>query len=104
MAVYAQIDDNNIVLNIIVLEPEMAATGLWGDLSKLIDLDTVEIINSVSIGFIYHSDKNGFSAPQPYPSWTFNEATLIWSPPVPYPDDGKVYVWEEALQEWKQPL
>lgn len=37
-------------------------------------------------------------------SWIFNEELCIFEPPIPYPNDGKMYIWEEALQEWKLPL
>lgn len=39
-------------------------------------------------------------ANQPFPSWTFDEATCIWSAPVPKPDDGLFYRWKEASQSW----
>jgi len=45
-------------------------------------------------------DGIGFYDPQPYPSWTFNSETYYWMPPVPYPNDGKEYVWDEATQSW----
>jgi hypothetical protein len=35
---------------------------------------------------------------QPYSSWTWNGE--IWEAPVPYPEDGEIYVWEEENQEW----
>lgn len=35
-----------------------------------------------------------------YPSWTFNEDTCWFDPPVPYPDDGKPYQWNEETQSW----
>lgn len=41
-----------------------------------------------------------FYAPQPYPSWTLNTSTFLWEAPVPYPTDGKFYVWDEATQSW----
>jgi hypothetical protein len=44
-------------------------------------------------------------AVQPYPSWTFDETTLIWSPPVPYPgnlNSQKRYVWDEDSLSWKE--
>ena len=40
--------------------------------------------------------------PQPYPSWTWNSETLSWDAPIPYPDDGKVYEWNEAEQRWDE--
>ena len=37
---------------------------------------------------------NGFA------SWTFNEELCRFDPPVPYPSDGKVYVWNEPATSW----
>ena len=44
--------------------------------------------------------RDEFYARQPYASWIFDEATLQWNPPVPYPDDGKQYRWDEATVSW----
>lgn len=44
--------------------------------------------------------RDEFYARQPYPSWTFDEATLQWNPPAAYPDDGKIYRWDEEQQDW----
>jgi hypothetical protein len=41
-----------------------------------------------------------FYAPQPYPSWILNTSTYLWEAPVPYPTDGKDYVWDEATLSW----
>lgn len=41
-----------------------------------------------------------FYAPQPYPSWILNTSTFLWEAPVPYPNDGKTYEWDEATQSW----
>ena len=38
---------------------------------------------------------------QPYPSWTWDGEK--WNPPVPYPDDGEVYIWDEENQQWVIP-
>ena len=37
--------------------------------------------------------------PQPYPSWIWVEGEG-WVAPVPYPDDGKDYYWDEEAQAW----
>ena len=37
---------------------------------------------------------NGFA------SWTFNEETCAFDPPSPYPEDGKIYVWNEPTLSW----
>jgi hypothetical protein len=56
--------------------------------------------NYAGIGYTYDAVNDVFYAPQPYPSWTISAPTWQWQPPVPYPDDGKFYVWDEATQLW----
>jgi hypothetical protein len=34
-------------------------------------------------------------------SWTFNEATCEFEPPVPYPQDGGRYIWNEEQLTWE---
>jgi hypothetical protein len=41
-----------------------------------------------------------FYARQPYASWAFDESTFAWTPPVPYPQDGNYYHWDEATTSW----
>lgn len=38
---------------------------------------------------------NGFQ------SWVFNEEKCCFDPPVPYPQDGSVYDWDESSTSWK---
>ena len=38
--------------------------------------------NNGGIGYTYHPDKDNFSSPQPYPSWTLNNQ-CIWKAPLP---------------------
>ena len=61
--------------------------------------------NYAGIGFTYDSTHDAFYAPQPYPSWTLNEETCIWEPPVEYPNDDippTVYNWNETDQQWDE--
>lgn len=57
--------------------------------------------NHAAKGYTYHPDKENFSAPQPYPSWTLDD-NCIWQPPVTRPDDDKAYVWNEETQSWDE--
>lgn len=57
--------------------------------------------NYAGIGFIYDKERDAFYEPQPYPSWTLNDDTCLWEPPVPYPDDGSLYIWNEETQAWQ---
>lgn len=56
--------------------------------------------NYAGIGYFYDEQRNAFIPPQPFPSWRLNEDTCLWYPPVPYPDDGGVYQWDEEAQQW----
>jgi hypothetical protein len=57
--------------------------------------------NYAGIGFKYDEALDAFLPPQPFPSWTLNEATYSWEAPVPYPTDGEDYVWNENRKEWE---
>jgi len=52
--------------------------------------------NYAGIGYTYDPVLDAFIPPKPYPSWLLNTTTCQWEPPVPYPTDGKNYVWDEA--------
>ena len=85
--------ENNVVLNVIVAKSkqwcENELGGTWVEIDK----------KKGGIGCTYHPDVNLFSSPQPYPSWTLNDQ-CIWQPPVPKPDDGGAYTWNEETQTW----
>ena len=55
--------------------------------------------NYAGIGFRYATDLDAFIAPQPFPSWLLN-ASCQWEAPVPMPNDGKPYNWNEGLLRW----
>ena len=38
-----------------------------------------------------------------FASWVFNETTCTYNPPVPYPEDGGIYVWDEDFTNWVTP-
>ena len=56
--------------------------------------------NYAGIGFTYDATNDVFYEPQPYPSWTLSETTWTWEAPVAYPDDDKIYEWDEATTNW----
>lgn len=58
--------------------------------------------NYAGIGFMYDRKRDAFIPPQPFPSWVSNDFSCLWEAPVPYPDDGGFYVWNEATQSWVQ--
>lgn len=60
--------------------------------------------NFAVIGGEYRYDLDGFIYPKPFNSWTLDEETGTWEPPIPLPDDylEKRYYWNEEEQLWKE--
>lgn len=56
--------------------------------------------NYAGIGYTYSHQDDVFYAPQPFPSWTISAPDWIWKAPVPMPQDGKNYIWDEAILNW----
>ena len=58
--------------------------------------------NFAGIGYTYDKQRDAFIPPQPWPSWTLNEDTCLWEPPIPFPDQttGVLYYWDEDNQKW----
>lgn len=44
--------------------------------------------------------KDAWAAGPNYASWTFDEAQCAYRSPVPYPEDGKFYFWDEEALSW----
>jgi hypothetical protein len=56
--------------------------------------------NFAAVGFLYDGNRDAFVPPQPYNSWQLNEETCRWEAPIPAPEDGKSYVWDEPTTSW----
>lgn len=56
--------------------------------------------NYASVGMIYDESMDAFIYEQPFPSWSLDEETGTWFAPVPYPEDGNDYTWNEETQSW----
>jgi hypothetical protein len=57
--------------------------------------------NYAGIGYTYDRERDAFIPPKPYASWQLNEDTCLWDAPVPYPDDGGRYAWNEEATSWE---
>jgi hypothetical protein len=119
MAHFAQLDHNNIVIQVIVINNESIinengieeeALGL-ALCHQLYGSDTIWKQTSYNhnfrknyagIGFTYDSQNDAFVAPQPFPSWVLDDQTQRWNPPVPYPDYSFKYDWDEENITWKK--
>jgi hypothetical protein len=58
--------------------------------------------NYAGIGYTYDRVRDAFIPPKPFASWLLNEDTCLWYPPVPRPEDGKFYSWNEQAQQWDE--
>jgi hypothetical protein len=56
--------------------------------------------NFAGIGYTYDAQRDAFIPPKPYASWVLNEDTCLWESPVPYPNDGEDYTWNEEETSW----
>ncbi len=115
MAHFAQLDNNDIVQRVIVVHNnelldengyekesngvkfcEQLLGGTWiqtsynGSFRK----------NFAGVGYTYDRQRLAFIPPKPFASWTLNEDTCLWNSPVPYPNDGNLYSWNEETLSW----
>jgi hypothetical protein len=51
-------------------------------------------------GDVYDEERDAFIPPKPFDSWVLDEATCLWVAPIPYPEDGGVYTWDEETTSW----
>lgn len=115
MAHFAQLNEENIVTQVIVVANEDTMDAEGNEVEAIgIDFCTNLLggkwvqtsynanirKNYAGIGFKYDADLDAFIPPQPYPSWVLNEETAQWQAPVPYPDDSKPYIWDEDSGAW----
>jgi hypothetical protein len=107
MAHWAEIDENNIVLQVLVGDNNALDEGyqwlidnLGGTWIKTSYNANIRK-NYAGVGFYYDEVRDAFISPQPFNSWALNEETCKWEPPTPYPNDGGVYKWVEDDLNWQ---
>jgi hypothetical protein len=111
MAHYAFLNDKNIVTEVITgideteliegLNPEIwygnfrnqkcVRTSYNGNIRK----------NYAGVGYSFDESRDAFIPPKPYTKWILNEEICQWEAPVPYPDDQKIYNWNNKLGKWE---
>lgn len=110
MSHFAQVIDG-VVANVIVAEQEYIDTlpdsAAWIQTSYN-TRNGVHLLggtplrkNYAGIGYTYDAQRDAFIPPKPHSSWLFNEETCDWECPVPYPQDGNRYTWNEQLVNWE---
>ena len=117
MAHFAEVDENNIVLQVLVIDNDMMTVdGVeveQAGIDYLNDLlpDSGQWIQTsyngnlrgyyAGPGMEYMPSLDVFTNPQPYPSWIFNGPTFSWIAPTPQPSVG--HIWDEDTVSWVKP-
>lgn len=106
MSHFAELDENNVVLRVLVGDNNMPNEGydwfvenLGGTWVQTSYNGTIRK-NFAGIGYTYDEERDAFIPPKPFDSWTLNETTCLWQSPVPYPQDGRIYMWDEETLAW----
>jgi hypothetical protein len=118
MAHFAELDQNNKVIRVIVIHnnellengseneqkgidfckslygahTQWAQTSYNGSFRK----------NYAGAGDTFDTDRDAFITPKVFDSWVLNEATCRYQAPTPYPTDDKDYYWDEDTLTWKE--
>jgi hypothetical protein len=112
MSHFAEIDAEGRVLRVIVAEQDFINSGAVGNPRRWIQtsyntsggqhrLGGIPLRkNYAGVGYTYDRERDAFIPPRPYRSWILDESTCLWIAPVPRPDDGKLYSWDENIEEW----
>lgn len=110
MAHYAFLNENNIVTEVITgideteliegKSPEVWYGQFRGQKCVRTSYNARIRKNYAGIGYTYDETRDAFIPPKPFNSWLLNEETCRWESPTPYPNDGKMYSWNEENTEW----
>ena len=116
MAHFAQLDATSTVLEVLVVDnasidnlpfPESEPVGI-AYLNSFLPPATWKQTSYnnnfrkryAGIGYTYMEQYDAFVPPKEYPDFIFDEQQLLWIPPVPYPNDGGHYAWDDATHSW----
>jgi hypothetical protein len=103
MAHFAQIDENNIVVQVIVVDNEHESNGsewchnLLGGTWIQTSYNNNIRKNYAAIGCAYDPVRDEFISFQPYPSWTL-DSNNDWQAPTSKPEGD--YRWDESTLSW----
>ena len=115
MAHFAEIDQNNTVLRVVVIDNKDTADAggvekesigaafcerLFGGTWKQTSYNGNKRKNYAGIGYKYDADRDAFVPPKPFASWVLDDFTCQWKAPTPMPTDGKKYSWDEDTTSW----
>ena len=110
MAHFAELNDNNVVLRVVVVGNDCVPSdehidgetwcvnffkgGTWKQTSYNHNFRK----QYAGIGYTYDAVRDEFVSSNPYASWTLDSSN-DWQPPITKPDDGKEYGWDEEAYQ-----
>ena len=104
MKLFAEINDDNIVIRVVVVEDDCDAAWcrkFFGDGTWIETTEDGSIRkNYAGVGHIYDSAADAFYEPKPFLSWSLDAETYRWLPPVPHPENGTDVFWDESVRAW----
>jgi hypothetical protein len=109
MSHWAEIDENNIVVRVLVGDNndpngdegyQWLIDNLGGTWIKTSYNGNIRK-NYAGIGYSYNQELDAFVPEKPFESWVLNEETAYWEAPVPRPNDENHYGWNEDSLEWE---
>ena len=120
MAHFAKLDENDLVTSVIVVNDDWLndGTGVENEARGIAALQAwsgghpywAQTSYSgrkrkryAGVGYTFNRALDAFIPPQPYPSWTLDDATASWVSPVAKPEEGFWY-WDEDTLSWVEIL
>ena len=106
MAHWAQLDDNNVVVQVTVGDNNDPDEGYQWLIDNLggrwikTSFNNKIRVRYAGIGMTYDESLDAFLLPKPCESWVL-DSDYRWQPPIPYPADGD-YEWDESIINWKK--
>lgn len=111
MAHYARLGADGVVLEVVVIDDQHEVGGeaagiawceqFFGTKGWIKTSYNGKIRgNFAGIGMTYNAKLDVFVPVKIYQSWVWDFSKNTWVPPVPYPTDGQVYIWNETGKIW----
>jgi hypothetical protein len=114
MAHFAELDENNIVKQVIVVDNNsidpnneeesgiLFLKSLFGEDTNWKQTSYNGNIkkNFAGVGYSYSEEHDAFIAPNFHTGWVFDATLCQWRPPYPAPTDGKAYYWDNNAEDW----
>lgn len=123
MAHFAQLDDNNVIINVLVVSNQniMDENGIEKEEIGIKFLQSMMGSNTkwkqtsynnnfrktyAGLGYSYNESLDAFIPPKPFESWILDEESCTWTAPDPQPqltqeqiDQGYYYEWNEEVYQ-----